>query len=73
MNPCCLECLKEMKIATFGRHCFVCEPCREFRQLLRVGNLEKQLPWKAFCRKGESIGELANERNAKRSATVVPR
>jgi hypothetical protein len=34
-----------MKVASFGRRCFVCEPCREVRQLLDVSNLEKQLPW----------------------------
>jgi hypothetical protein len=34
-----------MKVATFGRRCFVCEPCREVRQLLDVNGLEKQLPW----------------------------
>jgi hypothetical protein len=34
-----------MKVATFGRRCFVCEPCGEVRQLLDVNNLEKQLPW----------------------------
>jgi hypothetical protein len=34
-----------MKVATLGRRSFVCEPCREVRQLLDVIDLEKQLSW----------------------------
>jgi hypothetical protein len=50
-----------MKVATFGRRCFICEPCREVRQLLDVSDLKKQMPWSNLYKPEANRTPVLNE------------
>jgi hypothetical protein len=48
MNPRCVSCNREMKIANFGQRCFVCEACREFLQVFEVHEPTGPVPWRTL-------------------------
>jgi hypothetical protein len=60
MNPRCVSCNQEMKIAKFGARCFVCEACREFFEVFEVGEMKDPLPW-SDCSQTPAAAEIRLE------------